>query len=63
VITPDGSTLIVSETFAGRIHAFTITDDGGLTDQRLFADLGAERRPDGICLDAEGALCRQLRDQ
>ena len=63
MITPDGSTLIVSETFAGRIHAFTITDDGGLTDQRLFADLGAERRPDLICLDAEGALCRQLRDQ
>ncbi|HUO39327.1 MAG TPA: SMP-30/gluconolactonase/LRE family protein, partial [Mycobacterium sp.] len=56
VITPDGSTLIVSDTFSGKIHAFTITDDGGLADQRVFADLGADRRPEGICLDAEGAL-------
>jgi sugar lactone lactonase YvrE len=55
-ITPDGSTLIASETFSGRLLAFTIGADGGLSDQRVFADLGEERAPDGLCLDAEGAV-------
>jgi sugar lactone lactonase YvrE len=55
-ITPDGSTLIASETFAGRLLAFTILPDGGLADRHVFADLGGERRPDGLCLDAEGAV-------
>jgi sugar lactone lactonase YvrE len=55
VITPDGKTLIAAETFASRLTAFTITDDGSLEDRRLFADLG-EEAPNGICLDAEGAV-------
>lgn len=55
VITPDGRTLVVGETFAGRLTAWTITDDGSLTDRRVWAQLeGAV--PDGICLDAEGAI-------
>jgi sugar lactone lactonase YvrE len=54
-ISADGSTLIVTETFGGKLHAFTIEDDGSLTGQRVFADLGPERRPDGVCLDEEGA--------
>ena len=53
-ITPDGSTLLVSETFGGRLLAFRIEPDGALTDQRVFADLG-HRHPDGVCLDAQGA--------
>lgn len=56
VITDDGATLLVSETFAERVLAFTIAEDGSLTDQRVFAELGEGRKPDGLCLDAEGAL-------
>jgi sugar lactone lactonase YvrE len=53
VISPDGRTLIISESMAGRLSAFGIDDDGGLSDRRVFAEgLG----PDGICLDAEGAV-------
>ncbi|MGD9704783.1 MAG: SMP-30/gluconolactonase/LRE family protein [Acidimicrobiia bacterium] len=53
VITPDGRTLIVAETFGLRLTAFTIADDGSLHDRRVWADLGF-RVPDGICLDADG---------
>jgi sugar lactone lactonase YvrE len=53
VITPDGGTLVISESFAGQLTAFDIEADGGLANRRMFADgLG----PDGICLDAEGAI-------
>ena len=53
VITPDDRTLIISESFAGRLTAFDIGTDGSLSNRRVFADgLG----PDGICLDAEGAV-------
>jgi sugar lactone lactonase YvrE len=55
VITPDGSTLIVGETFGKRATAFTIAADGTLRDRRLWADLG-EVLPDGCTLDAEGAI-------
>ncbi|MEM9033742.1 MAG: SMP-30/gluconolactonase/LRE family protein [Actinomycetota bacterium] len=55
VITPDGSTLIVAESMGNDLLAFTITESGSLTDRRVWADLG-ELVPDGICLDAEGAV-------
>ena len=55
-IVPDGSTLIVSETFGERVLAFAIGADGSLSDQRVFAELGHGRHPDGLCLDAEGAV-------
>jgi sugar lactone lactonase YvrE len=55
VITPDGRTLIVGETFGKRATAFTIADDGTLDDRRLWADLG-DVLPDGCTLDAEGAI-------
>jgi sugar lactone lactonase YvrE len=55
VITPDGGTLIVAETFANRLTAFEIDDDGALKHRRVFAEL-APATPDGICLDAEGAV-------
>lgn len=55
VITPDGSTLIVGESFGGRLTAFTIESDGSLSGRREWARVrGAV--PDGICLDAEGAI-------
>ncbi len=53
VITPDDRTLIISESFAGRLTAFGIDADGGLSNRRVFAEGLA---PDGICLDAEGAV-------
>ena len=55
VITPDGRTLVVAETFAGNLTAFDIATDGSLSNRRVWADLG-DRRPDGICLDASGAI-------
>jgi sugar lactone lactonase YvrE len=48
----DNSTLIIAESFAGKLTAFDITDDGGLTHRRTFAEVLA----DGICMDAEGAV-------
>lgn len=53
-VTPDLSTLIVAETRAKRLLAFTITQAGDLTDRRVFAELASN--PDGICIDAEGAV-------
>jgi sugar lactone lactonase YvrE len=52
-VTPDNSTLIVAESFAARLTAFDIGDDGGLSNRRTWADgVG----PDGICVDAERAV-------
>ncbi len=68
IITPDEKTLVVGETYASRLTAFDIAADGTLSNRRAWAafdDLGisADRRqlvqrilPDGICLDAEGAI-------
>ena len=56
-ITPDGRTMIVAETLALRVTAFDIAPDGSLSNRRLWADLSAHMAaPDGICLDAEGAV-------
>lgn len=69
VITPEG-VLLVNETFGNRITAFDLTDDGRLTNRRVWAEFGplptawdmAEVLPqlsvagDGACLDADGAM-------
>jgi sugar lactone lactonase YvrE len=55
VITPDDKTLIVGETYGARLTAFEIQSDGSLTNRRVFAAVEGIR-PDGICLDAEGAV-------
>ena len=54
-VTPDNSTLILAESYGSRLTAFDIGADGGLSDRRVWADLG-DGVPDGICLDAEGAV-------
>ncbi|TDH67799.1 hypothetical protein CCR75_004809 [Bremia lactucae] len=54
VITPDGKTLIVSETFQGCLTAFDIDEYGKLNNARLWADVGSPI--DGICLDANGCV-------
>ena len=56
VITPDGKTLIVGETFGRRLTAFDLQPDGNLTNKRLWAALPDGAVPDGICLDAEGGI-------
>ena len=55
VITPDGQTLIVAETWGNRLTAFDIESDGSLKNRRIWANLKGVF-PDGICLDAEGAI-------
>jgi sugar lactone lactonase YvrE len=54
-ITADGSTLIVAESHARRLTAFTIEANASLSDRRVWADLGTGT-PDGICIDSEGAI-------
>ena len=55
VVTADDSTLIVAESYAGRLTGFDIAADGGLSNRRVWADL-QDGAPDGICLDAENAV-------
>jgi len=56
VITPDRKTLIVGETIGHRLTAFDIRDDGSLGNRRVWAQLPSSVGPDGVCLDAEGAV-------
>jgi sugar lactone lactonase YvrE len=56
VITADGRTMIIAESFGLRLTAFDIEPDGSLTGRRVWANLGNNVHPDGICLDAEGAV-------
>jgi sugar lactone lactonase YvrE len=56
VITPDGRTMIVGETQGHRLTAFDVAPDGQLDNRRVWASLGEHVFPDGICLDAEGAI-------
>ncbi len=54
-VTPDNATLIVAESHARRLTAFDIAADGGLSNRRVWADLG-DGVPDGICIDADDAV-------
>jgi len=54
-VTPDDSALIVAESYANELTAFDIAEDGGLSNRRVWADLG-DGVPDGLCFDAEGAV-------
>ncbi len=56
IITPDGRTLVVGESYAGRLTAFDIADDGALTGRRVWAQLPQGTVPDGICLDAANGI-------
>ena len=51
-VTPDNSTLIIAESFAGTLTAFDIAADGSLSNRRVWAKAQA----DGISMDAEGAV-------
>lgn len=54
-VTPDNATLIVAESYGSQLTAFDIAADGSLSHQRVWAAV-AGSHPDGICLDAEGAV-------
>lgn len=54
-LTRDGRTLIVAESFAMRLTAFDVAPDGSLSRRRVWAETPGYT-PDGICLDAEGAV-------
>jgi sugar lactone lactonase YvrE len=54
-ISPDDRTLIVAESYAERLTAFAIDDDGGLRERRVWAETPGDH-PDGICVDADGAV-------
>lgn len=56
VITDDGKTLIIGESFANRLTAFDVAEDGSLSNRRVWAELGEDGFPDGMCLDAEGGI-------
>jgi sugar lactone lactonase YvrE len=53
VVTPDNSTLVIAESFAGTLTAFDIGADGSLSNRRVWAEGVA---PDGICIDTDGAI-------
>jgi len=54
-VTADNSTLIVADSYRHSLVAFDIGADGDLSARRVWADLG-DGVPDGICLDAQGAV-------
>lgn len=63
ILTDDGRTLVVAESGGSRLTAFDVAADGSLERRRTFAELRpaagspiAFAPPDGICLDAEGAV-------
>jgi sugar lactone lactonase YvrE len=56
VITPDGGTLIVGESGRACLTAFDLSPKGDLSGRRNYATLPGGAVPDGICLDAEGAI-------
>ena len=54
-VSPDNSTLLVAESYGGKLTGYDIQPDGSLGDARAWAELGEDAAPDGICMDAENA--------
>ena len=54
-VTADNSTLIVADSYRHSLVAFDIDPDGGLSNRRVWAELG-DGVPDGICVDADNAV-------
>ena len=54
-ISPDGSTLVVAESYGEQLTAYDIAADGTLGEGRVWAATPGDH-PDGICFDASGAL-------
>jgi len=69
-VTPDNSTLVVAESYAGRLTAFDIASDGSLSKRRTWADLGdgaptasasTPRTPSGTGTFPTDAACASAR--
>lgn len=56
VITPDGKTLVVAETFARRLSSFQLNADASLSHRDTWASVPEGAVPDGICLDSQGGI-------
>ena len=56
IVTPDNKTLVVSETLGHRLTSFDIADDGSLNRRRVWAQFQNDIKPNGICLDGNGAI-------
>src|SRR5215467_11521241 len=54
-ISPDGGTLVVAESYANQLTGYDIGSDGGLANRRVWAETPGDH-PDGICMDADGAI-------
>jgi sugar lactone lactonase YvrE len=54
-LTPDSRTLVVAESYAEQLTAYDIADDGTLAGRRVWAPTPGDH-PDGICVDADGAV-------
>ena len=54
-VTPDNTTLIVAESYGEKLTAFDIAADGSLSNRRVWAETPGDH-PDGICVDADGAV-------
>ncbi len=55
VITPDGKRLLVADSIDQCVYAFSLAADGTLSARSCFAALPGEM-PDGMCMDASGAV-------
>ncbi|MEM7209209.1 MAG: SMP-30/gluconolactonase/LRE family protein [Pseudomonadota bacterium] len=55
VVHPDGSRLFVNETFARKLTAFDIADDGRLSNRNTIIEFGEGTFPDGLVFDEDGA--------
>jgi sugar lactone lactonase YvrE len=55
-VSPDNRTLVVAESYSGKLTGYEIQADGSLTGGHVWAELGENAAPDGICMDAEDAV-------
>jgi sugar lactone lactonase YvrE len=55
VLTNNGKTMVIAETYGNRLIAFDVEDDGTLVNRRVWAQFD-DIYPDGICIDSEGAI-------
>jgi sugar lactone lactonase YvrE len=55
-ILPDGTTLVLAETWAHRISAFDIQSDCSLTNYRVWAEVPDNMSPDGLAVDSDGGV-------
>ena len=53
-MSPDGRTLYHNDTLKRVVYAFDVSEDGALSNRRIFATISGDGYPDGMAVDAEG---------